>query len=83
MRKGGVTGKYKVSNAAIRLVYVKDGVVWKERARRDENVGCEVCGMCERVVVVLWAGWIGKNVWRGDEEMIVGDIDGNVRSKFR
>ena len=32
---------------------------------------------------MLWAGWIGKNVWRGDQEMIVGDMDGNVRSKFR
>ena len=39
--------------------------------------------MCERVVVVLWAGWIGKSVWCGDQEMIVGDMDGNVRSKFR
>ncbi len=39
--------------------------------------------MCERVVVVLWAGWIGKSVWRVDQEMIVGDIDGNVRTKFR
>ena len=39
--------------------------------------------MCERVVVVLWAGWIGKSVWRGDQGMIVGDVDGNVRSKFR
>ena len=39
--------------------------------------------MFERVVVVLWAGWIGKNVWRGDEDMIVGDMDGNVSSKFR
>ena len=40
MRKGGIAGQNKVSNAAIRLVYVKDRVVWKERVRRDDDVGC-------------------------------------------
>ena len=40
MREGGSAGQNKVSNAAIRLVYVKDRVVWKERVRGDDNVGC-------------------------------------------
>ena len=39
--------------------------------------------MCERVVAVLWAVWIGKSVWCGDLEMVVGDMDGDVLSKFR
>ena len=40
MRKGGVAGQNKVSNVALRLVYVKDSVVWKERVEGDDNVGC-------------------------------------------
>ena len=40
MRKGGIAGQNKVSNVALRLVYVKDRVVWKERVKGDGNVGC-------------------------------------------
>ena len=39
--------------------------------------------MCERVVALLWAVWIGKSVWCCDLEMVVGDMDGDVLSKFR
>ena len=64
---------------AIRLVYVEDGVVWKERVRQGDNVGCVVCGVCERLDVVLWEGRIVKC---GNEEMIVGDVDCDVGFQF-
>ena len=84
MREGGITGQNKVSNAAIGLVDIKDRVAWQEGVRGDDNVVCLRNGvMCERVAVVLWARWIQDNVWRGDLEMIVSDMDGNVGSKFK
>ena len=49
----------------IRLVYVKEGVVSKERIRQGNSVG----------YIVMWAGWIVKC---GNEGMIVGDVDCDV-----
>ena len=68
---------------AVGLMYVKDGVMRKGGVRQGMCARYVACWGGEKLVVVLWAGWIGKNVWRGDKEMIVGDMDGHVRSKFR
>ena len=40
VRKGGVARQDKRDNDAIGLVDIKDRVVWKERVRRDDDVGC-------------------------------------------
>ena len=61
---------------AIRLMYVKDGVVRKEGVRQG------VCAMYVacwggKLVVVLWAGWIVKCSGKG---VMVGEVDSDVES---
>ena len=60
---------------AIRLMYVKDGVVRKEGVRQGVCVRYVACWSGKKLVVVLWAGWIVKCSGEG---VMVGDVDSNV-----
>ena len=60
---------------AIMLMYVKDGVMRKERVKQNVCARCVACWGGETLVVVLWAGWIVKCSSKG---VMVGDVDSNV-----
>ena len=60
---------------AIRLMYVKDGVMRKEGVKQGVCARYVACWGGERLVVVLWARWIVKCRSKG---VMVGDVDRSV-----
>ena len=60
---------------AVGLMYVKDGMMRKEGVRQGVCARYVACWGGEKLVVVLWAGWIVKCSSKG---VMVGDVDSNV-----
>ena len=77
--RGCVARQNKRNNGAIMLMDIKEGVVWEKGVRGGEDVVCLRGGArCERLAVVLWAGWKCKGLWRDGLGMIVSNLNGDV-----